>query len=421
MLFLYNILMHSVGFLLKIIALFNKKIGLFISGRKQSFQLLSDQLQPHDKTIWFHAASLGEYEQGLPVMEQLKAKFPNHIVVLTFFSPSGYEVRKNSPIADLTLYLPWDTKHNAKKFIRLVKPELVVFVKYEFWISYLNELQQQHIPTYLISGVFRQDQAFFKWYGGFYRKALKAFNHFFVQNQNAAQLLRGLGFTNVSVSGDTRFDRVFAISERDNQLEFVKEFKADKHLVVAGSTWEADERLWVTYINTSESSAKFIIAPHNIKTEQIAALQSQIKKSVVLFSELDSVSNLSEKQVLIIDNVGLLTKIYSYADLAYVGGGFGHPGVHNVLEPAVFSIPIVIGKNYTHFAEATALVELNGIVSIDSQKQFDQVVDKLLSDKKLRSEKGKICSDYVLAQKGATQIIVDYLVNKEASKNLTEI
>lgn len=413
MLFLYNILMHSVDFLLKIIALFNKKIQLFINGRKQSFKLLSDGLQPNDKTIWFHVASLGEYEQGFPVMEQLKAEFPNHKLILTFFSPSGYEVRKNNTIADITIYLPWDTKQNAEKFIRLIKPELVVFVKYEFWINYLNQLQKQQIPTYLVSGIFRQDQAFFKWYGGFYRKALHAFSYFFVQNQNSEKLVRSLGFTNVTVSGDTRFDRVFAISERDNQLDFVKEFKADKNLVVAGSTWEADEKLLIDYINTTEDSTKFILAPHNIKTEQIANLKSQINKSVVLFSALDSVLNLSEKQVLIIDNVGLLTKIYSYADLAYVGGGFGNPGVHNVLEPAVFSIPIVIGKNYTHFAEATALVKLSGIISIQNQNEFNQTLDNLLSDKKLRTEKGKICSDYVSNQKGATQVIVDYLVRKK--------
>ncbi len=405
--------MHSVGFLLKIIALFNKKIQLFINGRKQSFKFLSDGLQPNDKTIWFHVASLGEYEQGLPVMERLKAEFPKHKLILTFFSSSGYEVRKNNTIADITIYLPWDTKQNAKRFIRLIKPELVVFVKYEFWINYLNQLQKQQIPTYLVSGIFRQDQAFFKWYGGFYRKALHAFSYFFVQNQNSEKLVRSLGFTNVTVSGDTRFDRVFAISERDNQLDFVKEFKADKNLVVAGSTWEADEKLLIDYINTTEDSTKFIIAPHNIKTEQIANLKSQINKSVVLFSQLDSVLNLSEKQVLIIDNVGLLTKIYSYADLAYVGGGFGNPGVHNVLEPAVFSIPIVIGKNYTHFAEATALVKLSGIISIQNQKEFNQVLDNLLSDKKLRTEKGKICSDYVSNQKGATQVIVDYLVRKK--------
>lgn len=417
MLFFYDILIHIAGFLLKIIALFNQKIGLFIKGRKQSFELLTNGLQPNDKTIWIHVASLGEYEQGLPVMEQLKTKFPNHKLVLTFFSPSGYEVRKNNSIADLTLYLPWDTKHNAKKFIRLVNPELVIFVKYEFWINYLNQLERQQIPAYLISGIFRQDQAFFKWYGGFYRKALEAFSYFFVQNQNSEQLVRSLGFTNVSVSGDTRFDRVFAISERDNQLDFIKEFKADKKLVVAGSTWEADEKLLIEYINSHQASTKFIIAPHNIKTEQIANLKSQISKSVVLFSELDSVLNLSNIQVLIIDNIGLLTKIYSYADLAYVGGGFGNPGVHNVLEPAVFSIPIVIGKNYTHFAEATALVKQNGIISIENQKEFNQTLDSLLSDEVLRTEKGKICYDYVINQKGATQMIIGFLTGKSLAES----
>lgn len=412
MLFFYDILIHVAGFFLKIIALFNQKIGLFIKGRKQSFELLTNGLQPNDKTIWVHVASLGEYEQGLPVIEQLKLKFPEHKLVLTFFSPSGYEVRKNNTIADITIYLPWDTKRNAKKFIRLLNPTFVIFVKYEFWINYLDELQKKQIPTYLISGIFREDQAFFKWYGGFYKNALKAFDHFFVQNTNSENLIKSLGFSNVTVSGDTRFDRVFAISERNNQLDFIKEFKADKKLVVAGSTWEADEKLLVEYINTHETSTKFIIAPHNIKTEQITNLKSQISKSVVLFSELDSVLDLSNIQVLIIDNIGLLTKIYSYADLAYVGGGFGNPGVHNVLEPAVFSIPIVIGKNYTHFAEATALVKQNGIISIENQKEFNQTLDSLLSDEVLRTEKGEICYDYVINQKGATQMIIDFLIEK---------
>ncbi len=409
MLFLYDILIHIVGFFLKIIAKFNKKIQLFISGRKQSFELLLDTIQADDKTIWVHVASLGEYEQGLPVMEQLKLKFPEHKLVLTFFSPSGYEVRKNSTIADITIYLPWDTKRNAKKFIRLLNPTFVIFVKYEFWINYLDELQKQQIPTYLISGIFREDQAFFKWYGGFYKNALKAFDHFFVQNTNSENLIKSLGFSNVTVSGDTRFDRVSAISERNNQLDFVKEFKADKKLVVAGSTWEADEKLLIEYINTRQDSTKFIIAPHNIKKDQITALKSQITRPVVLFSQLESVADLSDQTLLIIDTVGLLTKIYSYADLAYVGGGFGNPGVHNVLEPAVFSIPIVIGKNYSHFAEATTLVHLNGIVSVANKKEFDHAFDDLLANENLRDAKGKICSDYINNQKGATPIIIDFL------------
>ncbi len=407
MLFLYNILISIAGFLLKIIALFNKKIKLFVEGRKQSFTILSEKLNKDDKTIWFHVASLGEYEQGLPVMEGFKKKFPNHKLVLTFFSPSGYEVRKNNPIADVTVYLPWDTKRNVQQFLKIVKPEKAIFVKYEFWINYLSELKKQHIPTYLVSGIFRENQAFFKWYGGFYRKALQTFDYFFVQNESSKKLIESIGFTNVIVSGDTRFDRVFAISERDNHLDFVEQFKGDNLLLVAGSTWEADEKLLINYINKTDKKIKFIIAPHNIKEEQISNLKSQINKSVILFSEKEN-KNLSDFDVMIVDAIGLLTKIYSYADLAYVGGGFGNPGVHNVLEPAVFGIPIVIGENYSHFAEATELVNLGGVLSVKSQTEFDLILNKLFGNRTFSSETGKICSYFVLNQKGAIQVIMDY-------------
>ncbi len=407
MLFLYNIILSIVGLLLNVIALFNKKIKLFVDGRKQSFAILSEKLNKGDKTIWFHVASLGEYEQGLPVMEEFKKKFPNHKLVLTFFSPSGYEVRKSNSVADVTVYLPWDTQQNVKKFLKIIQPEKAIFVKYEFWINYLAELKKQSIPTYLISGIFRENQAFFRWYGGFYRNALKAFDYFFVQNESSANLVKSLGFSNVTVSGDTRFDRVFAISERDNQLDFIEQFKADNLLFVAGSTWEADEKLLLNYINRTPQNIKFIIAPHNIKTDQILSLQSQINKSVILFSEKGN-KNLSDFEVMIVDTIGLLTKIYSYADVAYVGGGFGNPGVHNVLEPAVFGIPIIIGPNYSHFAEATQLVDIGGVLSVNHQEEFDQIVDKLLENETYRNQKGKICSDFVLNQKGATQIIMDF-------------
>lgn len=407
MLVVYNTLIGLVGFLLKTIALFNKKIKLFIDGRKQSFPTLSKAIGSEDRVIWFHAASLGEYEQGLPIMEAFKQKYPQHKIVLTFFSPSGYEVRKNNTVADVTVYLPWDTKSNVKKFIKTAHPEMVFFVKYEFWINYLNELHQQQIPTYLISGIFRENQAFFKWYGGFYRRALHSFTHFFVQNESSGNLVKSLGFTNVTISGDTRFDRVYAISERDNYLDFVKQFKSDKPLMVIGSSWEADEKLLVEYINTCKHSTKFIIAPHNIKEEQIQKLQQSLKQQVVLYSEREN-QDLSSYNVFIVDTVGILTKIYSYADMAYVGGGFGNPGVHNVLEPAVFGVPIVIGPNYDHFAEATELVQLGGAISIKNQTELNNTLDLLITDIHTRQSKGKICSDFVRNQKGATQKILDY-------------
>ena len=411
MLFLYNIIIFLVGFLLKIIALFNKKIKLFIEGRKHSFTIISEKLNQGDKTIWFHVASLGEYEQGLPVMEEFKKKFPNHKLVLTFFSPSGYEVRKNNTVADVTVYLPWDTKSNVKKFLKIVQPEMAIFVKYEFWINYLSELKKQEIPTYLISGIFREKQAFFKWYGGFYRKALNSFVYFFVQNKSSKDLVENIGFTNVTVSGDTRFDRVFAISKRDNRLDFVEQFKGNNLLLVAGSTWESDEKILANYINQSDQHIKFIIAPHNIKAEQISNLTTQISKSVLLFSEKEN-KNTSDFDVMIIDTIGLLTKIYSYADLAYVGGGFGNPGVHNVLEPAVFGIPIVIGPNYSHFAEATELVNKGSVLPIKTQLELNSILDTLVSDSEFRAQKGKINADYVFNQKGATQTIIDFFDKK---------
>lgn len=378
-----------------------------MEGRKQSFSDLSKNIRSEDKVIWFHAASLGEYEQGLPIMEAFKQKYPQHKIVLTFFSPSGYEVRKNNTIADVTVYLPWDTKQNAKKFLKIAHPEMVFFVKYEFWINYLNELHQQQIPTYLVSGIFREKQAFFKWYGGFYRKALGAFDYFFLQNDASKQLIESLGFSNAVVSGDTRFDRVYAISERDNYLDFVEQFKSDKPLMVIGSSWEADEKLLVEYINTCKHSTKFIIAPHNIKEEQIQKLKQSLKQQVVLYSEREN-QNLSSYNVFIVDTVGILTKIYSYADMAYVGGGFGNPGVHNVLEPAVFGVPIVIGPNYDHFAEATELVKLGGAISIKNQTELNNTFDLLITDIHTRQSKGKISFDFVTNQKGATQKILNY-------------
>jgi len=268
--------------------LFHKKIKLFIQGRKKSFVFLSEKLKPTDKTIWFHVASLGEYEQGLPIMQMVKKNFTNHKLVLTFFSPSGYEVKKNNSIAEVTVYLPWDTKENVAKFLKIVHPEKVFFIKYEFWINYLSELQKQNIPTYLISGIFREKQAFFKWYGGFYRNILKSFTCFFVQNENSKKLLQKIGFTNVIISGDTRFDRVSTISKTKNNLDFITDFKGNHLLFVAGSTWNMDEKLLIEYVNQTQENTKFIIAPHNIKQEDIEGLKSKINKSIVLFSEIQN-------------------------------------------------------------------------------------------------------------------------------------
>ncbi|MFY7937084.1 MAG: 3-deoxy-D-manno-octulosonic acid transferase [Flavobacterium sp.] len=405
MTFIYNFILLFASQVLKILALFSPKIKLFVEGRKSVFQILKKNIQATDKTIWFHAASLGEYEQGLPVIDKVKEKYPNYKIILTFFSPSGYEVRKNNTVADVTVYLPLDTISNAKQFLKVVHPEMVFFIKYEFWPNYLNELRNQNIKTYLISGIFREKQAFFKWYGEFYRNALKTFDYFFVQNDSSKTLLQSIGFNNVKVSGDTRFDRVVAILERDNTLDFIAAFKNNQPTIVIGSSWPKDEELLINYINNSAESVKFIIAPHNIKAEQIKNIKSQITKSSVLFSEKDTV-DVSNYAVFVIDTIGILTKIYSYADIAYVGGGFGNPGVHNILEPATFGIPVVIGPNYSHFSEATALVNLEGCLTIQNQTQLNEAFDLLLQNEDERLEKGHICSTFVQMNKGATQTII---------------
>ncbi|OXA79637.1 3-deoxy-D-manno-octulosonic-acid transferase [Flavobacterium aquidurense] len=406
MLFLYNLVVSIAGFFLKIIALFSPKIKLFIEGRKNVFAILEEKIKPTDKTIWFHSASLGEYEQGLPVIEKIKEKYPSHKIIVTFFSPSGYEVRKNNTVADVTIYLPLDTKSNAKKFMRLAHPELAFFIKYEFWLNYLKELETNKIPTYLISGIFRDNQMFFKWYGGFYRKALKAFTYFFLQNQKSKEKIEAIGFKNAIVSGDTRFDRVAAILERDNTVDFIEQFKNNTPTIVIGSSWPKDEALLAEYINQSSSTVKFIIAPHNIKQDQILSLKSQITKSTVLFSEKDNITDLSNYNVFIIDTVGLLTKIYSYGTIAYVGGGFGNPGIHNILEPATFGIPIVIGPNYSNFAEAVELVKIGGCIVISNDTELKQSFDRLLLDENYLKEKSQICKSYIQDNKGATESIM---------------
>ena len=410
MLFLYNLIVQFAGFLLKIAAIFSSKMKLFIEGRKDVFSTLEQKIKSTDKTIWFHAASLGEYEQGLPVIEAIKKQFPIHKIVLTFFSPSGYEVRKNNAVADVTVYLPLDTKKNAQEFLRLTHPELVFIIKYEYWPNYLAELKKQEIKTYLISGILRKNQLFFKWYGGFYREALNTFTYFFVQNENSKKLLHQLGKTNVSVSGDTRFDRVATILEKDNSLDFIDQFKNNTLTIVVGSSWPKDENILINFINSNPLSTKFIIAPHNIKEEQIKNLKESVNIKTVLFSEKEG-KNLADFDVFIIDTVGILTKIYSYADIAYVGGGFGNPGVHNLLEPATFGVPIVIGPNFSHFAEATALVNMEGCTVIKNATELNEAFSNLIRNEDIRNEKGHICETFVQMNKGATAVILKNILN----------
>ncbi len=405
---LYNFVLILADFFLRIIALFNKKLRLFVGGRKEVFTKLKNEITLGDKVIWIHCASLGEFEQGRPIIEKLKVNYPSYKIVLTFFSPSGYEVRKNYKGADVICYLPLDTKKNAREFINLTNPTLAIFVKYEFWPNILRELKNQQIKTILVSGIFRENQAFFKGYGSWMRKSLKGFSHFFVQDDNSQNLLNSAGFTNVEKSGDTRFDRVFEIIKQNNELNFVSEFKGDDLLLVCGSTWREDEDLLVEYINNSTAkNQKYIFAPHNIKQKEIDELLKWITKKTVLYSEKEN-HNLEDAEVLIIDAIGFLTKVYSYADIAYVGGAFA-TGLHNVLEPATFGIPIIIGPDYQKFKEAIDLVNLDGVTSIKNQKELNSELNELFLHTEIRISKGEISKDFITNNVGATKMILAYI------------
>ncbi len=409
---LYNVLVLIVSFCLKIVALFNNKIKLFITGRKHVYSTLQKNITPSDNVIWFHTASLGEFEQGLPVIKKVKQEFSNYKIVVTFFSPSGYEIKKNSPVADIITYLPLDTKSNVRNFLNKVNPKLAVFVKYEFWPNYLKELQKRAIPTVLISGIFRPSQPFFKWYGGFMKQSLKAFSHFFVQDNQSKSLLNSLGFNNVTVSGDTRFDRVLEIYSKAEPLDFVETFKNNQLCVVAGSTWPEDEKLLVDFINNSTNNKiKYIFAPHNIKPELIAKLKKSFSnKKVVLYTEKDQ-KNLADFTILIVDTIGLLTKIYKYADIAFVGGGVGNTGLHNTLEPAVYGVPIVIGNKYKNFKEARDLVAKGGIVPIKNQEELNTIFTKLINNPDYRTKLGNLNRAYV-EQNGGSNIQIVHFIRK---------
>ncbi|GAB4155999.1 MAG: glycosyltransferase N-terminal domain-containing protein [Winogradskyella sp.] len=407
---LYTIGIYLAGLVLKILSIFNAKLKLGVAGRKETFKILESTIDSNDKTFWFHCASLGEYEQGLPVFEKLVEKFPDYKVVLSFFSPSGYEVRKNSKIADAVVYLPLDTKANAKRFLNIVNPDYTIFVKYEIWPNFLHELKRRNHKAILISAVFRKSQSFFKWYGGLMTSSLFAFNYIFTQNEDSKKLLQTIGYHSVSVAGDTRFDRVFNQLNMDNSIDFIQEFKGDKLCIVFGSTWPDDDKLFLDHINTlEENHLKIIIAPHDIKSSYIQSLRSQIKSKTICFSELPKEKNLSDFKIFILDTIGYLSRVYSYADMVYVGGAAGNTGLHNILEPAVFGVPIIIGKNYGKFPEAKALIELGGVNTVSTSSDFKSVLNILLSDTYLRQKQGIINMEYVKKNKGAVIQILDHI------------
>lgn len=406
---IYNLGIRWASFLLKLASRFNHKLQLGVQGRAETFQILKDKLKPEDQTLWFHCASLGEYEQGLPVFQEIKKTYPNHKAVLTFFSPSGYEIRKNSPIADVVVYLPWDTPYNAKTFIELVNPDLTLFVKYDIWPNYLKELKTRGKRALLISALFRPNQAYFRWYGNVIKEALFAFEHIFTQDANSKDLLKKIGYEQATISGDTRFDRVSQQLNIDNHLPYIETFKNNRLCVVAGSTWPEGEAFLAEFINSySNEYVSYIIAPHNIKSEQIQKLKASIHKPTMLFSEMEE-SSLSNQQVFIVDTIGILSKVYSVGDIAYVGGAVGTTGLHNTLEPAVFGIPIIIGSHYDKFPEAHDMVDLGGMFSIKTQEEFSNQLKNLIENESLRNNSGAINKRYIEKNKGAVIQIMDYI------------
>lgn len=406
---IYNLGIYLVHFALKCIAPFNPKIKRGVKGRQNTFNILEKNLKTNDKTFWFHCASLGEYEQGLPIFKTLRNKYKTHKIILTFFSPSGYEIRKNTKIADIVIYLPLDTKINAKRFLDLLNPELTVFVKYDIWPNFLNELKSRKLRAILISAAFRKNQSFFKFYGKSLREALFAFEHIFTQNEVSKKLLESINYKNVTISGDTRFDRVSNQLNQDNSLDFIEAFKQDHICVVGGSTWPEGESLFINYINSNASkNTKFIIAPHNIKNTQIHLLKNKLKVKTILFSEKEN-DNLHDAKVFIIDTIGLLTKIYSYADIAYVGGALSNSGLHNTLEPAVFGVPIIIGNIHKKFPEAKAMIDNGGMLSISNQKEFDAALSNMIDNKDFREQTGHNNLQFIKKNKGAVIQIANYL------------
>tara|TARA_R110002074_G_scaffold122612_9_gene257386 strand:+ start:5128 stop:6369 length:1242 start_codon:yes stop_codon:yes gene_type:complete len=408
--FLYNLLVLIASAILKVLALVNTKLSLFVNGRKETISILKKHISAEDKVIWIHAASLGEYEQGLPILEELKRTYPTHKIVLTFFSPSGYEVKKNSKVADVICYLPLDTKKNVDLFIGITHPSVVIFIKYEIWPNYLLALKEKNIPTFLVSALFKKNQIYFKWYGAFMRKALTNFSHFFVQNETSYDLLNSKGFNNVTIAGDTRFDRVNEILDRDNSLDFMNRFKQNKFCFVAGSTWPEDEKLIIDYINQNTHPIQFVIAPHTIKAKHIETIKQAITKPVLCYSEVEN-SEVEKFDVIIIDTIGILTKIYSYADVAYVGGGFA-TGLHNTLEPAIFSIPVIIGPKYLGFAEAEELVKRQGVLSINSPSEFRKKMNLCFESIDYKQKTGQINYTYIASRKGATSRILNVINSK---------
>src|ERR1035437_571009 len=402
---LYSIGIYFYGIAIFIASLFNEKARLLRKGQHQAFALLKEKVDPKAHYVWFHAASLGEFEQGRPVMEQLKKEQPNTKILLTFFSPSGYEIRKNYAGADIVSYLPLDISGNAWYFVNLVKPSKAIFIKYEFWPNYLLALHAANIPVYSISAIFRPEQIFFKGYGKWYKNLLTTFQHIFVQDKFSLELLETNNIKNASVCGDTRFDRVYDLFSHAKQLPLIEEFvKGAVKVIVAGSSWPKDEELLVQYLKL-HPAVKLILVPHEVHYAHISEISKLLDGKFVRYSEATD-KNVKTSNCLVVDVIGILSSIYRYANVAYIGGGFG-VGIHNTLEAAVYGIPVVFGPNYMKFREAKELIAVGGAFSISNYLLLEAQFDRLFKDK----EAGKIAGEYVKENTGATQMILNLLAN----------
>jgi 3-deoxy-D-manno-octulosonic-acid transferase len=407
----YDICLAFAKACLPIIGAFNDKINLGARGREHTWDILSNQVKNTVPKIWVHVASLGEYEQIVPVLENLnKEKFQ---IVLTFFSPSGYEHKKHTKLAQVVCYLPLDTPEQASKFLETVNPSLAIMVKYEFWPNYLSELRARKVHTILISGVFREKTVFNSWYGSWIKPYLIAINHFFLQDEQSQMHLNELGFTNATVNGDTRFDRASQLIERDNSVPLFDTFLGTRKCLVIGSSWQEDVAVLLPWLknNMLTQEYKVLIAPHEVDTESVRALENQLGSNSKRWSQVqeDSCEDLAGVSVLIVDTIGLLTKAYSYASVAYVGGGMGAKGLHNILEAATYGVPVIIGKNYEKFPEAGKLEDLGGLFSIQNAAEATQMLDKFFTDDFLRDKTGMICEHWINSNTGATREVLNYL------------
>ena len=400
---IYNLAMYILELGVKLAALFSDKPAKMVKGYREVFDLLQRKIDRNAQYIWFHAASLGEFEQGRPLIERIRKEYPQYKILQTFFSPSGYEVRKNYDGADIVCYLPIDTPSNVKKFVDLVNPCMVFFVKYEFWQNYLNTLYKKGIPVYSVSSIFRSNQIFFRWYGKGYQQVLKTFAHLFVQNEESKQLLAGIGVNNTTVVGDTRFERVLDICAAAKQLPLVQKFKGVSLTFVAGSSWAPDEDIFIKYFN-AHLEMKLIIAPHVVNDSHLKEIESKLQRSCVRYTKATE-ENVQQADCLMIDCYGLLSSIYRYGEISYIGGGFG-VGIHNVLEAAVYGIPVIFGPNNKKFREAQHLLANKGGFEINGYEDFEQLMNKFLTDEAYLKQSGKAAGDYVKGNAGAMEKIM---------------